>query len=94
MGITWGLTASPESQRWSTRLCTGFGLVMAVVGLSALWGMGNMDVDAARAVEDNMYNARIASEELVPDDDKRVPASPEKGEKLEARAPPTNGESR
>lgn len=89
MGITWGLTVSPASQRWSSRLCTGFGLALTVVGLSALWGMGKMDIDAARAVEDSMYHAKTASGELVPNAHKRATvehASQEDAEQLEARA--------
>ena len=72
MGITWGLTVSESSQRWSSRICTGFGIVLALVGLSALWGMGTVDIDEARAVEDSIYNAKVASGELVPNSHKRA----------------------
>ncbi|MEK6238641.1 MAG: succinate dehydrogenase cytochrome b558 subunit, partial [Planctomycetales bacterium] len=45
MGITWGVTVSPESQRRSGYVCAAFGAVMLAVGLSALVGFRNVDQD-------------------------------------------------
>lgn len=66
MGITWGLWISPAAQKRASWLSVGFGLVMSVVGLSALVGMRNIDVKKARAIEDQMYESRVASG-MVPD---------------------------
>ena len=61
MGITWGLWISPAAQRRASWLSIGFGVIMSVVGLSALAGMRNIDVQAAKEVEDRMYESRVAS---------------------------------
>jgi len=84
MGITWGVTVSEESQRWSSRFCLGFGLALAFVGMGALWGVGTVNVDDARSDEDHMYNARVASGELVPNDHKRVGEHHESEEEAES----------
>jgi succinate dehydrogenase / fumarate reductase, cytochrome b subunit len=39
MGITWGVWTSPAAQRRALGVCTVFGLLLAVVGLGALFGM-------------------------------------------------------
>ena len=51
MGITWGVWTTPAAQRRANYLCAAFGLLMAVVGLSALVGMSSVDLEKARAVE-------------------------------------------
>lgn len=96
MGITWGVTVSEESQKWSSRFCMGFGLVMALVGLSALVGMGTVDVDEARKVEDSIYNAKVASGELTPNEHKRIHehAAGEEKEHEEVEARATSNETR
>ena len=38
MGITWGVWTSPAAMRRADYVCAGFGVVLAFVGLSALWG--------------------------------------------------------
>jgi succinate dehydrogenase / fumarate reductase cytochrome b subunit len=52
MGITWGVWTTPEAQRRANYLCGGFGLFMAVVGMSALYGVASADKDEAVAVEE------------------------------------------
>ena len=54
MGITWGLWISPAAQRRANWLSIAFGIGLSVVGLSALVGMRNVDVEAAKEVEDRM----------------------------------------
>ncbi len=71
MGITWGVWTSPHAQRRANYICVAFGLGLAAVGLSALVGMTNVDITAAQAVEDKMYDARVATGELAPDAHKR-----------------------
>lgn len=61
MGITWGLWISPAAQRRASWLSLGFGIVLSVIGMSALVGMRNVDVKQAREVEDQMYKARVAA---------------------------------
>jgi succinate dehydrogenase / fumarate reductase cytochrome b subunit len=39
MGITWGVWTSPRAQRWANIPCTAFGIVLAIAGIAALWGM-------------------------------------------------------
>lgn len=41
MGITWGVWTSPAAMRRADYVCTAFGLGLAFVGLSALWGFSN-----------------------------------------------------
>lgn len=72
MGITWGLWVSPAAQARANWISIAFGLGLSVVGLSALTGMRNVDIDAARQVEDTMYNSKVASGELQPNEHKRV----------------------
>ncbi len=45
--ITWGITIRPSSQRASGYACTAFGIALALVGLSALFGFRNFDVETA-----------------------------------------------
>jgi succinate dehydrogenase / fumarate reductase cytochrome b subunit len=71
MGITWGVWTSPAAQRRANWLCTGFGLLLAVVGLAALYGMYSVDQAAAQQIEDKMYDAKLQSGEVEPAPHKR-----------------------
>ncbi len=75
MGITWGVWTSPKAQAWASKFCTGFGLLLAVVSMTALFGMravGQGDaLQQAIEVEDQMYEHKTASGELSPNDHKR-----------------------
>jgi succinate dehydrogenase / fumarate reductase cytochrome b subunit len=51
MGITWGVWTSPSAQRRADYVCAGFGILLAVVAMSALYGMGTVDVADAQAME-------------------------------------------
>ncbi len=64
MGITWGVWVSPAAQRRASAVCTVFGVGLAFVGLSALWGMRTVNVKEAQLVEDRMFDAKLASGEL------------------------------
>jgi succinate dehydrogenase / fumarate reductase cytochrome b subunit len=72
MGITWGLWTSPNGQRRATGVCALAGLVLAVVGLTALGGALTVDVPRARAIEDAMYVSRVAAHEVSPNEHKRL----------------------
>lgn len=77
-GITWGVWTSPRAQSRALSLCGVFGILLAVVGLGALGGMravGSGDaLDDARAIENRMYQHRVETGELVPDEHKRAEA--------------------
>ena len=64
MGITWGIWTSPAAQKRANSICVVFGVGLAVVALSALGGAINVDEEAAKEVENRMYNAKIASGEI------------------------------
>lgn len=61
-GITWGLWISPQGQARATKVCTAFGILLAVVGVTAWWAAvapGPEDVARARAIEDEMFEAGL-----------------------------------
>ncbi|HTU27287.1 MAG TPA: hypothetical protein VMF30_17900, partial [Pirellulales bacterium] len=60
-GITWGIWTSPAAQRRASYLAGAFGLFLAVVGLSALWGVSTVDINRAEAIEDRMEEAKEAA---------------------------------
>lgn len=65
MGITWGVWTSAKAQQRANWVCGAVGIVMTVVGLSALVGVTTMDVDKAQAVEQAQAEARAAEAERV-----------------------------
>lgn len=85
MGITWGLWVTPASQRWANYLSAGFGILLAIVSLSAIGGFLGVDVEAAKAKEDQMYESRVAAGMVEPDEHKRT---------HESDAPPTHGDDK
>jgi succinate dehydrogenase / fumarate reductase cytochrome b subunit len=76
MGITWGLWISPAAQRRADRVCAAFGVALAAVGLAALGGAVGVNETKAKAVEDRMYEAKTAAQEVVPNDHKRSHGTP------------------
>lgn len=72
MGITWGLWVTPASQRWANYLSAGFGILLTIISAGALGGFLQVDVDAAKAKEDKMYEARVAAGLVEPNDHKRA----------------------
>src|SRR5690606_1177306 len=71
MGITWGLWVTPASQRWANYLSAGFGILLAFVALSAQFGFATLDAEAARKIEDETYEARVAAGLVEPNEHKR-----------------------
>jgi succinate dehydrogenase / fumarate reductase cytochrome b subunit len=74
-GITWGLWVSAAAQRRANYVSIVVGVILAVVGLSALVGMSEVNVEAARKVEDAMASQRAAIEELQRGPDSESSAS-------------------
>jgi succinate dehydrogenase / fumarate reductase cytochrome b subunit len=76
MGITWGVWISPKAQARALRVCQAFGIVLAVVAMGALYGMHKAgkppELEQAIAVEDKMYESRIESGEIQPNEHKRT----------------------
>jgi succinate dehydrogenase / fumarate reductase cytochrome b subunit len=73
-GITWGLWVTPQSQRRADWFCLGFGVLLGLVGLTALGGFATMSkeqVQQARKNEDKLYQSKVASGELSDNPEKR-----------------------
>jgi succinate dehydrogenase / fumarate reductase cytochrome b subunit len=60
MGITWGVWTSAKAQQRANWLCGAIGVVMTVVGLSALFGVTSIDIDEAQAIEQAQAEARAS----------------------------------
>jgi succinate dehydrogenase / fumarate reductase cytochrome b subunit len=65
MGITWGVWTTPSAQRRADYVCIAFGIGLALVGLSALFGMATLDVTAAQSYERVLEEERQAREEKI-----------------------------
>jgi succinate dehydrogenase / fumarate reductase, cytochrome b subunit len=63
-GVTWGLWITPESQARASKFCTVFGIVLALVGLSAVGGFATADKAKARAIENQMLEAGVKSGQI------------------------------
>ena len=72
MGITWGVWVSPRAQAWASHVCMSVGAVLAVIGLSAIVGLWNIDVEAAEARELEMYEQRVKDGSIIPNEHKLV----------------------
>ena len=83
MGITWGVWTSPAGQQRASYACGVGGVLLLLVGLSALVGALQIDVTEARDVEDRMYNARVAEGEIMADPHKRFEAHSGQADGLE-----------
>ncbi len=63
-GITWGLWTTPGAQRRANWVCGGFGLVLAAIGMSALFGISTVDVKSAYEVEEKINANKVADGEI------------------------------
>jgi succinate dehydrogenase / fumarate reductase, cytochrome b subunit len=76
MGITWGVWTSPQAQSRALKACAVFGVLLGAIGLGALGGMravGSGDAyNKAVEIENQMYEGRVKSGELEPDEEKRT----------------------
>ena len=75
MGITWGVWTSERAQKASLKAMAAFGILLGLVSMVALVGMRNVGrpgaVDEAVQIENRMYESRVATGELVPNEEKR-----------------------
>lgn len=75
MGITWGIRTSPKAQAWAAKFCLVFGVLLAVVSMTALFGIRSVGqgdaLEQAIAAEDQMYEHKTESGEVAPNDHKR-----------------------
>jgi succinate dehydrogenase / fumarate reductase cytochrome b subunit len=74
MGITWGVWTTPKAQSTASLVCSAGGLLLLVVGLSALAGARMTDPEKARYVEDEMYHSKVKTGEILATPEKRSPA--------------------
>jgi succinate dehydrogenase / fumarate reductase cytochrome b subunit len=66
MGITWGAWTSPPAQKRARNVCAVFGVLLAMVGVGALYGFMNVDIDEAKAVEERLeIHRKLKHGELV-----------------------------
>jgi len=76
MGITWGVWTSPAAQARASVVCTLFGLFLAVVSMSALFGMRSSGsgegLEKALQSENQMYQSKTESGEVAPNEHKRM----------------------
>ncbi len=84
MGITWGVWTSPRAQARASAVCAVFGVLLAVVGVGALFGMRavghGVGLEEAIQVEDRMYEHKTEASEVAPDPHKRKGHESAKGE--------------
>lgn len=85
MGITWGVWISPGAQLRATWLCLAFGVGLALVSMGALVGSMTVDIGDALQIEDKMYQAKIESGELIPEEAEHKRWTPQELEELTAR---------
>ncbi|MCC7086487.1 MAG: hypothetical protein IT427_15925 [Pirellulales bacterium] len=64
-GITWGLWTSEGAQRRAGYVCSAIGILLAIVGMSALYGMSTADIEKAKVyegvhlAEENRVNSEV-----------------------------------
>ncbi len=79
MGITWGVWTRPQAQQRALYACGGFGVILAIVGLSALWGAREQgsgeNLTKAIEAENRMTDMKIEMGLLPDDPEKRLEAS-------------------
>ncbi|MEO2048881.1 MAG: succinate dehydrogenase cytochrome b558 subunit [Pirellulales bacterium] len=79
MGITWGIWTTPQAQSRMLVVCSLFGLLLAVVGLSGLFGMRAAvqgdGLDKAIAIENQIYQKKVEAGAIKPNEHKRSPES-------------------
>ena len=70
-GITWGVWLTPKSQGRASIACALFGFFIGAAGLSSLIAVKTTDAMEAAKIENEMYDSRIQTHTITPDDHKR-----------------------
>lgn len=70
MGITWGVWVTPKAQELASKVCLGIGAVVALIGVTALVGFWQVDVDKAVKRENEMYLERSEDGSIYADEHK------------------------
>jgi len=75
MGITWGIWTSPAAQARASIACVGFGILLGILSMGALFGMRSAgqgeNLQEAIQAEDQLYRHKVESGELEPNEHKR-----------------------
>lgn len=66
-GITWGLWTTQQAQNRAVKFCDAFGVLLAIVGLTAVWGFTTGDARKAREAENRMLEHKIEAGEIDPE---------------------------
>jgi len=86
-GIRWGAWTSPAAMRRATIACTGFGVVLSSVAIGAWLAPLLTDSNAAIKIENDMYESRLESHDVLENEDKRSKqAKPDQGNQQAAAA--------
>ena len=80
MGITWGVWVSPKAQALASKVCLAIGIVVAGLGMSAIVGLWNIDVESAREREIEMYEQRVKDGSILENSHKVYGYSSEKSD--------------
>ncbi len=65
-GITWGIWISDQAQRRAGYVCGALGVLVACFGMGSLFGMSQVDVTKAQAIENNIQIHREIEQGLIP----------------------------
>jgi succinate dehydrogenase / fumarate reductase cytochrome b subunit len=57
-GITWGIWTSERAMRGASYVCLAFGILLSTIGIAALVGMTQVDIDQARLIEERLKQQR------------------------------------
>jgi succinate dehydrogenase / fumarate reductase, cytochrome b subunit len=74
-GITWGIWTSAAAQRRAGYVCTAFGLLLAAVGMGALYGMSTADIAKAEMIENRRIERAHSDDFDAPQGDASKPAA-------------------
>ena len=83
MGITWGVWTSAKAQARASVVCSVLGLLLAAVSMGGLFGMRSVgsseeSLEQAIQAENQMYESKTKSGEVVPNEHKRMTPSTHK----------------
>ncbi len=73
-GITWGIWTSDAAQRRAGYVCTAFGILLALVGMGALYGISTVNVQKAEVIENKLIEREQSEGIISADVDLGLPA--------------------